>query len=137
MNTIAKGNRSKQVTNARRKYEGFQPGPIGEPADLPIEENIKKVECIDYPETRMEAVQKIQVEDFPSFMLMDDTGNNLYSGLMQKTKPGVPLYRCFRLQVDIGINSCPQGSRPDVSRLENLATKTNCPCPFRVRQCIF
>jgi fumarate hydratase, class I len=79
---IAKGNRSKQVTDACRKYGGFYLGSIGGPAALLAEENIKKVECIDYPELGMEAVWKIEVEDFPAFILVDDKGNDFYSGLM-------------------------------------------------------
>jgi fumarate hydratase, class I len=79
---IAKGNRSKQVTDACKKYGGFYLGSIGGPAALLAEENIKKVECIDYPELGMEAVWRIEVEDFPAFILVDDKGNDFYSGLM-------------------------------------------------------
>ena len=62
---IAKGNRSQQVTDACKKHGGFYLGSIGGPAALLAEENIKKVECIDYPELGMEAVWKIEVVDFP------------------------------------------------------------------------
>ena len=79
---IAKGNRSKQVTDACKKHGGFYLGSIGGPAAILAEENIKKVECIDYPELGMEAVWKIEVEDFPAFILVDDKGNDFYSGLM-------------------------------------------------------
>jgi fumarate hydratase class I len=79
---IAKGNRSKQVTDACKKHGGFYLGSIGGPAALLAEENIKKVECIDYPELGMEAVWKIEVEDFPAFILVDDKGNDFYSNLM-------------------------------------------------------
>jgi len=79
---IAKGNRSQQVTDACKKYGGFYLGSIGGPAALLAEENIKKVECIDYPELGMEAVWKIEVEDFPAFILVDDKGNDFFSGLM-------------------------------------------------------
>jgi fumarate hydratase class I len=79
---IAKGNRSKQVTDACKKYGGFYLGSIGGPAALLAEENIKKVECIDYPELGMEAVWKIEVEDFPAFILVDDKGNDFYSSLL-------------------------------------------------------
>jgi fumarate hydratase class I len=75
---IAKGNRSKQVTDTCKKYGGFYLGSIGGPAALLAEENIKKVECIDYPELGMEAVWKIEVVDFPAFILVDDKGNDLY-----------------------------------------------------------
>ncbi len=75
---IAKGNRSQQVTDACKKYGGFYLGSIGGPAALLAEENIKKVECIDYPELGMEAVWKIEVVDFPAFILVDDKGNDFY-----------------------------------------------------------
>jgi fumarate hydratase, class I len=79
---IAKGNRSKQVTDACKKHGGFYLGSIGGPAAILAEENIKKVECIDYPELGMEAVWKIEVEDFPAFILVDNKGNDFYAGLM-------------------------------------------------------
>lgn len=79
---IAKGNRSRQVTDACKNNGGFYLGSIGGPAALLAEENIKKVECIDYPELGMEAVWKIEVEDFPAFILVDDKGNDFFSGLM-------------------------------------------------------
>lgn len=79
---IAKGNRSQQVTDACKKYGGFYLGSIGGPAALLAEENIKKVECIDYPELGMEAVWKIEVENFPAFILVDDKGNDLYKQLV-------------------------------------------------------
>jgi fumarate hydratase, class I len=75
---IAKGNRSQQVTDACKKYGGFYLGSIGGPAALLAEENIKKVECIDYPELGMEAVWKIEVLDFPAFILVDDKGNDFF-----------------------------------------------------------
>jgi fumarate hydratase class I len=78
---IAKGNRSQQVTDACKKYGGFYLGSIGGPAALLAEENIKKVECIDYPELGMEAVWKIEVVDFPAFILVDDKGNDFYRQL--------------------------------------------------------
>jgi fumarate hydratase class I len=75
---IAKGNRSQQVTDACKKYGGFYLGSMGGPAALLAEENIRKVECIDYPELDMEAVWKIEVVDFPAFVLVDNKGNDLY-----------------------------------------------------------
>jgi fumarate hydratase, class I len=75
---IAKGNRSQQVTNACEKYGGFYLGSPGGPAALLAEENIRKVECIDYPELGMEAVWRIEVAGFPAFILVDDKGNDLY-----------------------------------------------------------
>ncbi|GAB4370218.1 MAG: fumarate hydratase [Deltaproteobacteria bacterium] len=78
---IAKGNRSKQVTDACRKHGGFYLGSIGGPAALLAQENIKKVEVLEYPELGMEAVWKIEVEDFPAFILVDDKGNDFYQQL--------------------------------------------------------
>jgi len=78
---IAKGNRSQQVTDACKKFGGFYLGSIGGPAAVLAEENIKKVECIDYPELGMEAVWKIEVEDFPAFILVDDKGNDFFKKL--------------------------------------------------------
>ena len=73
---IAKGNRSQVVTDACRENGGFYLGSIGGPAALLAEENIKQVDCIDYPELGMEAVWKIEVQDFPAFILTDDKGND-------------------------------------------------------------
>jgi fumarate hydratase class I len=78
---IAKGNRSQQVTDACKKYGGFYLGSIGGPAAVLAEENIKKVECIDFPELGMEAVWKIDVVDFPAFILVDDKGNDFFKKL--------------------------------------------------------
>ncbi len=78
---IAKGNRSQQVTDACKKYGGFYLGSIGGPAAVLAEENIKKVECIDFPELGMEAVWKIEVVSFPAFILVDDKGNDFYKQL--------------------------------------------------------
>jgi fumarate hydratase, class I len=78
---IAKGNRSQQVTDACKKHGGFYLGSIGGPAAILAEENIKKVECIDFPELGMEAVWKIEVVDFPAFILVDDKGNDFFKQL--------------------------------------------------------
>ncbi len=78
---IAKGNRSQQVTDACKKHGGFYLGSIGGPAAVLAEENIKKVECIDFPELGMEAVWQIEVEDFPAFILVDDKGNDFFKQL--------------------------------------------------------
>ena len=75
---IAKGNRSKAVTDACKKHGGFYLGSIGGPAALLAQENIKKVEVLEYPELGMEAIWKIEVEDFPAFILVDDKGNDFY-----------------------------------------------------------
>jgi fumarate hydratase, class I len=76
---IAKGNRSMQVTEACKKHGGFYLGSIGGPAAVIAQENIKKVELLEYPELGMEAVYRIEVEDFPAFMLVDDKGNDFYA----------------------------------------------------------
>ncbi|PLX98460.1 MAG: fumarate hydratase [Desulfuromonas sp.] len=78
---IAKGNRSQQVTDACNKHGGFYLGSIGGPAAVLAEENIKKVECIDFPELGMEAVWKIEVVDFPAFILVDNKGNDFFKKL--------------------------------------------------------
>jgi len=78
---IAKGNRSKQVTEACRKYGGFYLGSIGGPAAILAQENIKKVEMLEYPELGMEAIYKIEVEDFPAFILVDDKGNDFFESI--------------------------------------------------------
>ncbi|MCM2334942.1 MAG: fumarate hydratase [Anaeromyxobacteraceae bacterium] len=78
---IAKGNRSKQVTDACQKYGGFYLGSIGGPAAVLAEENIKKVEVIDFPELGMEAVWKIEVVNFPAFILVDDKGTDFFKKL--------------------------------------------------------
>ena len=75
---VAKGNRSAQVTNACKKHGGFYLGSIGGPAAILAKENIKKVEVIEYPELGMEAVWKIEVEDFPAFILVDNKGNDFF-----------------------------------------------------------
>jgi fumarate hydratase, class I len=78
---IAKGNRSQQVTDACRRHGGFYLGSIGGPAALLAEENIRSVECIDFPELGMEAVWRIEVENFPAFILVDDKGNDFFRQL--------------------------------------------------------
>jgi len=75
---LAKGNRSAQVTNACKARGGFYLGSIGGPAAILAKENIKKVELLEYPELGMEAVWKIEVEDFPAFILVDDKGNDFF-----------------------------------------------------------
>jgi fumarate hydratase class I len=75
---LAKGNRSAAVTNACKKHGGFYLGSIGGPAAILAKENIKKVEQLEYPELGMEAVWKIEVEDFPAFILVDDKGNDFF-----------------------------------------------------------
>ncbi len=79
---IAKGNRSQQVTDACQRHGGFYLGSIGGPAAVLAKENIKKVELLEYPELGMEAIYRIEVEDFPAFILVDDKGNDFFKQLM-------------------------------------------------------
>jgi fumarate hydratase class I len=78
---IAKGNRSRQVTDACQKHGGFYLGSIGGPAAVLAKENIRKVELLEYPELGMEAIYRIEVEDFPAFILVDDKGNDFFETL--------------------------------------------------------
>ena len=78
---LAKGNRSQEVTDACKKYGGFYLGSIGGPAAILAQNNIKKIECLEYPELGMEAIWKIEVEDFPAFILVDDKGNDFFKQL--------------------------------------------------------
>ncbi len=82
---IAKGNRSEQVTEACKKYGGFYLGSIGGPAAILAEQSIKKVECLAYPELGMEAIWKIEVENFPAFILVDDKGNDFFKQIKMAT----------------------------------------------------
>jgi fumarate hydratase class I len=78
---LAKGNRSKAVRDACKAHGGFYLGSIGGPAAVLAEKNITKVEMLEYPELGMEAVWKIEVKDFPAFIVMDDKGNDFFSEL--------------------------------------------------------
>ncbi|MDR3267495.1 MAG: fumarate hydratase [Tannerella sp.] len=78
---IAKGNRSQQVTDACHKYGGFYLGSIGGPAAVLALESIRRVECLEYPELGMEAIWKIEVENFPAFILVDNKGNDFFKQL--------------------------------------------------------
>lgn len=75
---LAKGNRSQQVTDACQKHGGFYLGSIGGPAAILAQNNIKSIECVEYPELGMEAIWKIEVENFPAFILVDDKGNDFF-----------------------------------------------------------
>jgi fumarate hydratase class I len=75
---LAKGNRSRQVTDACREHGGFYLGSIGGPAARLAQDCIRKVEVLEYPELGMEAVWKIEVEDFPAFIVVDDKGNDFF-----------------------------------------------------------
>ena len=78
---LAKGNRSKQVTDACAAHGGFYLGSIGGPAARLAQDCITHVEVLEYPELGMEAVWRIEVEDFPAFIVVDDKGNDFYEGL--------------------------------------------------------
>jgi fumarate hydratase class I len=78
---LAKGNRSKVVTDACKKHGGFYLGSIGGPAAILAKDNIKSVEVVDFPELGMEAVRKIRVENFPAFIIVDDKGNDFFEML--------------------------------------------------------
>ncbi|MDG2344911.1 MAG: FumA C-terminus/TtdB family hydratase beta subunit, partial [Opitutae bacterium] len=80
---LAKGNRSQQVTDACAKFGGFYLGSIGGPAALLAEYNIKHVELLEYPELGMEAIWKIDVQDFPAYILVDDKGNDFFAGIRE------------------------------------------------------
>ncbi len=79
---LAKGNRSQAVTDACKKHGGFYLGSIGGPAARLAKDCIKKVEVLEYPELGMEAVWKIEVEDFPAFIVVDDKGNDFFAEIM-------------------------------------------------------
>jgi fumarate hydratase, class I len=78
---LAKGNRSRQVTEACKKYGGFYLGSIGGPAARLAQDCIKRVEVVEYPELGMEAVWRIEVEDFPAFIVVDDKGNDFFANI--------------------------------------------------------
>jgi fumarate hydratase class I len=78
---LAKGNRSAAVRNACKQYGGFYLGSVGGPAARLAQDCITHVEVLEYPELGMEAVWKIEVKDFPAFIVMDDKGNDFYEGL--------------------------------------------------------
>jgi fumarate hydratase class I len=82
---LAKGNRSKVVTDACNKYGGFYLGSIGGPAARLAKDCITKVEVLEYPELGMEAVWKIAVHDFPAFIVVDDKGNDFFAEVSRPT----------------------------------------------------
>jgi fumarate hydratase class I len=87
---LAKGNRSKQVTEACKAYGGFYLGSIGGPAARLAQDCIRHVEILEYPELGMEAVWRIEVEDFPAFIVVDDKGNDFFA---ESTKPVLTIGR--------------------------------------------
>jgi fumarate hydratase class I len=80
--TLAKGNRSAQVRNACQNHGGFYLGSIGGPAAILAQESIRSVEVLEYPELGMEAIWRIEVEDFPAFIITDDKGNDFFADLL-------------------------------------------------------
>lgn len=78
---LAKGNRSRQVADACRTYGGFYLGSIGGPAARLAQDCITKVDVLEFPELGMEAVWKIEVKDFPAFIVIDDKGNDFFDSL--------------------------------------------------------
>ena len=80
---LAKGNRSRQVTKACNEHGGFYLGSIGGPAARLAQDCIRKVDVLEYPELGMEAVWKIEVEDFPAFVVVDDKGNDFFAEVNQ------------------------------------------------------
>src|SRR4029079_6959657 len=79
---LAKGNRSAAVTAACKKHGGFYLGSIGGPAARLAKDCIKKVDVLEYPELGMEAIWKIEVVDFPAFIIVDDKGNDFFAGIL-------------------------------------------------------
>ncbi len=88
---LAKGNRSPAVREACKKWGGFYLGSIGGPAARLAEHCIKRVEVIEYPELGMEAIWKIEVVDFPAFIVIDDKGNDFYAKLMERPGAVFPI----------------------------------------------
>jgi len=85
---LAKGNRSQQVTDACHTHGGFYLGSIGGPAAVLAQNSIKNLECVAYPELGMEAIWKIEVENFPAFILVDDKGNDFFQQIQNKQCAG-------------------------------------------------
>ena len=81
---LAKGNRSQAVTDACKKHGGFYLGSIGGPAAILAQNNIKSIECVEYPELGMEAIWKIEVQYFPAFILVDNKGNDFFTQIKKK-----------------------------------------------------
>jgi fumarate hydratase class I len=88
---VAKGNRSAAVTNACRDNGGFYLGSIGGPAARLAQDCIKHVEVLEYPELGMEAVWKIEVEDFPAFIVVDDKGNDFFAETLRPVATTIPV----------------------------------------------
>ena len=89
---LAKGNRSKAVTDACKSHGGFYLGSIGGPAARLANDCIKKVEVLEYPELGMEAIWKIEVENFPAFIIVDDKGNDFFAEIL-KPRSSLPMVK--------------------------------------------
>ena len=88
---LAKGNRSKAVTQACHDNGGFYLGSIGGPAAILARDNITKVEVLDFPELGMEAVWRIEVKDFPAFVVVDDKGNDFFAETLRPITATIPV----------------------------------------------
>jgi fumarate hydratase class I len=88
---LAKGNRSPVVTSSCQRHGGFYLGSIGGPAARLAKECIRKVDVLEYPELGMEAVWKIEVEDFPAFIVVDDKGNDFFAEFAHQ--PSLPVVK--------------------------------------------
>ena len=98
---LAKGNRSPQVTDACKAHGGFYLGSIGGPAALLAEHNIKKVEVLEFADLGMEAIWKIEVEDFPAYILVDDKGNDFFADVRDACdKCALRAYEAARADAD-------------------------------------
>jgi fumarate hydratase class I len=90
---VAKGNRSAAVTKACRQHGGFYLGSIGGPAARLAQDCIKNVEVVEYAELGMEAVWRIEVEDFPAFVVVDDKGNDFFADTLRPVATQIPVGR--------------------------------------------
>ena len=105
---LAKGNRSQQVTDACKKHGGFYLGSIGGPAAILAQDSIKSVEVVDFPELGMEAIWKIEVENFPAFILVDDFPDKCTQAPRKRSSAGAqntarfPLFSFRNSQRDCG-----------------------------------
>jgi fumarate hydratase class I len=88
---LAKGNRSRAVTDACRENGGFYLGSIGGPAARLAQDCIKRVEVLDFPELGMEAVWRIEVVNFPAFVVVDDKGNDFFAETMRPIATSIPV----------------------------------------------
>jgi fumarate hydratase class I len=88
---LAKGNRSNAVTSACNDNGGFYLGSIGGPAARLAKDNIKKVEVLDFEDLGMEAVWRIEVEDFPAFVVVDDKGNDFFADTLRPVALTIPI----------------------------------------------